>query len=301
MSKRNANGNAGQAIQESCVHLLLLRETEEWVIFVEDVSEHIIHDCLPQQFSSPSALYGEFTKKLQDLLSNAVFRTSLSNKFCAFGLPMEPDLKVLLMVGFVRQFSKEIFELLIKSMRQPEVGSSSSAQQPLTLKKKQIYHYVAGSVVKSLLRKGLLYKAKNLKWRKVVSCIETCFKESGYDVSPAEPETRQWTNLVNRGGLTNVGQQTLEFFYLCGSIAESVKPPSRYSFFQQVFQSTQLAYLWEEIVSGSVLTPEESTWLMELMCRLFYNTFCKGYCNKARNDHLGKGQSSVSTRKRLAR
>jgi len=202
----------------------------------------------------------------------------------------------------MRRFAKDISEVLICTMTRlwgvlrwdPQVQSNN--HWPLS---RSLYHHVAGCAVKTLLRQGLKLKHSNPKWARVVSCLLTCFKDSGAD-SNSQPGAELWTALLDRGGLTYVGEKALAFFYLYGSIASEVQPPSRYKFFERIYQSRQLVHLWEGIVTDKLLA-DESTWLMETTCRLFYNTYCNGYCNRAKNTEMSRGQASVSTRQRLAR
>jgi len=301
MSKLEADGPPGVAVQECCVLLLLSQDGAEWEELVKEIAEQIVFNCVPEKFSSPTAAYGEVKVQVHNLIMNDAFREVFFSKFNALGISVDVETVARFMGMFLRRFAHEISGALFRTMRRPEVGSSNPVQQPLTSRQKSLYHYVAGSAVKTLLRKGLLLrKAKNPKWTRIVNCLHTCFQETGANDSH-QSEAHQWTSVIDRGGLTYVGEKAMEFFYLCGSIAKQVKPPSRYKFFEQVYQCKELVYMWEELVSD-MLPADESSWLMEQLCRLFYNTYCKGYCNKARNEQLDKkSQACVSTRQRLAR
>jgi len=57
------------------------------------------------------------------------------------------------------------FLLLLKSLRRPEVGSSRSEQQSLTLKQKQLWYCIAGHRVTLIHTRGLQLKGSIKNWQ----------------------------------------------------------------------------------------------------------------------------------------
>ncbi len=82
---------------------------------------------------------------------------------------------------------------------------------------KQCVHYVAGSVVRRILRRAQPLSKKYDKWAAVVSVINSKFLKDDDGTGP-HADLEAWTKMQDRGSLLYVSDEALNFFlYLAGT------------------------------------------------------------------------------------
>ena len=165
----------------------------------------------------------------------------------------------------------------------------------------QMSYYIGGSVVAGYLYKGAKYKAS--PWKAFVVILRNKLRRDHAVGNACADVVREFTESKDRGGLTHISQEALDFFVVLfdllmslegvdGSLPENVVDG-------HVLTNDVILCLWDTLV-GSDLDEDSSMDFLDRMACTCRNVVMKGIMKRKLNEHLKKAISSVSLRSRLA-
>lgn len=248
-------------------------------------------------FIFPSALAGAFYENQSKFIVNLNARASLL-ELLSNHVSTSTELLDLLLSKFLFKFSQKILSHILHEIgahREEEYLSleqryANTLQSVNSMDFRQNMHYIGGSNVKSILKTALRFKHPNEEWQKVIKTIKDHFLISELSTAPA-PVLMAWTDSLDRGRLTKISLNALEFFVQLG---KEVKPLEQLDgslltdkVFDQVSQSASILYRWGKL-KGDLSEEESFKLLHALVCH---------FCVTWRNGIIGRRKDMMALEK----
>ena len=158
-------------------------------------------------------------------------------------------------------------------------------------------------MVKGYLYKGSKYMTSNTRWAAFVSVLRSKFQGSDAVGNLCVDEVTVFTREKDRGGLTHISQEALDWFVVVfdrlmslegadGSLPENVIS-------ENVLDDSAILCLWIVLVGNDLDEDTSLDFLMQMAesCRLIV---MKGIMKRRLNEHLKKAFAAVALRSQLA-
>ncbi|XP_034246798.1 uncharacterized protein LOC117648400 [Thrips palmi] len=273
--------------------------SQEWAQFIDFVSENLVRPIHKYISLLPSHLLEKSQSSVLRFLANADTRAQAH--FLLSRCHSEETPAVVVSV-VCQKVVFRVVELTVAQhvKRMKDSASTRRAISRITGRVIKVIHHCGGSVVKGLLRKCFRYR-HDPWWNQVTEVVRGNFIP-GASESPLEGGASEWTDVLNRGGLTLISKNALAFFKslaeILGDMEKQDRIASHVQLIQAVYKSQDAMKKWDELCQGS-LPHKDSLHLMVLVSRGFCNTFSRGVIRKRLNKT--KKFTSVPLRPRMAR
>lgn len=303
---KNSVGFA-MTIKDTAKVLLIMIDSEEWGAIVQRIMDSFcdfFRTC--DKFLLPSELREEFLKSVALYCADCSERKELVEELTAM-FDISVEAANFFWGTFIRKFANELLAYYIHFMVHngedyvaivPVAARFVLTSQPTdTLDFKQTMHYVGGANVKSILRAALKIKNKNHEWLRVIEVVKKYFLISEFAAAP-EAELMAWTETQDRGGLTKISSNLLNFYVNLGATVKIMEhcDGSLYvdEVMEKVMESSTLLCLWDETLKDA-LSKEQSFKLMHALCSYFCSTWRRGIITR-RIDEMSAVNESVGVK-----
>ncbi|KAJ1519124.1 hypothetical protein ONE63_011277 [Megalurothrips usitatus] len=254
-----------------------------------------------------SSLVHSFYIGVNKLLNDSEFMVGLQNHIVALGhaQPPSPAVISLFLGHYMHVLSSQIVIYFIRTIHGASandvIRKKRSGDKVTSTDFLELSYYIGGCVVHTFLRKSLKFSSDN--WKHFRSVLEERFKRTAGVGSVVTSEVSHFTDKVDRGKLTHISQEALDFFVVLFDFLMSLEgndgslPVNVVD--ENVLQDDTILCLWDVLV-GSHLEDDASLDFLIQMSETCKRIVIKGIMTRRLNDNIRKAVAAVPLRSRLA-
>lgn len=270
LKEKIQDGNAQPFFVELCSALMQCFESKRDFFLVSKLMETF------QIHVATVSVESEIRSKLMGILETLV--------------PLALNIREIFLSAVLRRFSRALLAFIIRYITKGEGGEITDfteqyvmrAENTNTVEFTNVMHYIGGSNVKSVLRRLLRIKNPSEETENLLFTIRNNFLITSFSDSP-EPELRAWTDAQDRGGLSKITSDMLNFFVALGNTVKDLERANGSLLTDDVINTVcatkSLVFLWDDIIKQT-LSENESFNLLYALVLQFCVTWRKGIISR---------------------